>query len=914
MPWLKVDKKLSLTELARQQGVFPGEIWEHRRNKKFADASAECYDIFLTPGAQIYIPDDEERIVSQAAREERRRKKKPPLPPRTKTRSNISNVFKRPRSDADAEDRAKYILTAARPAFEEVHKIHNGKWYQKGLWHRIKGSSRYHSVKYTKRSTLDKAIMAAPGVAATGASVTITIVGLATAWNPAGWIMIPIGLSLLAVTLGLKAFYRHKDYTKRKVYYQKEMYCAAEGEAKGKADYVEQKSKAKGKWYRRLLVKLTPRKFESHVRVKDDIWQYKEHWREPLMADANQCIRPAVVHLRKARIILTEQLGGFFKAVDPNVEDHYGLIDLKNVEKKSRKSKGKEGKVVTKPTEEEVEALEEGKLEKPIEFDDYRELERCDQYIKHAKPAMRYLHELDKFRNYLLPSLNMCAFCLDEFVCMSDEWNTRQELVEDAINRFQKQNKHNKCGRFKFPKEIFYSGRMKELKSFIRFSNKHCYGKTKRPDLYLYHGQPGEATGSGKKTSGDKSSGKSGSPRPKSLDVVRLREMLTGYATAFQDRIKYDKLRVGGVQNPGTTPPGTQRAEKFLADIAKVYDKPGYLDQLSHRIKNYNMSTTKFEKFSCFAEHGFTITTKAINGGILPSIYKLGTKVAGVATNSVVKFSLKATEKIGKAIAGKVQKAVAKKQAKDSGKADDYYTFADGSNPYIIESDVLKTLKNELSLDTPIKRIVAMEYKAYEDEFEDIKRELDEKLDKGEIDEEAYQQGMAELNHIFYGVKKEKVKRQVHRSGKAAKKAAIGVERTFKQLDYHYREALKYVKAFHEIDAMAKKRRELKIELRSCSQCLRYVRWLYGYHHELEKMERYLMGSISVVAQLSEEAATYSEYAPAVWQVLDGAAGEWIREPSNHQHCLDGRVKLWKHCYGPSTKVGAAPEKVRRSL
>mgnify|MGYP001115281139 CR=1 FL=1 len=910
MPWLNVEEKQSLREVAAKQGVFPSEVWEHPRNKKFADASTDGYDVFLPSGAWIYIPDDEERIVSQQVREERRRKKKPPRPPRAKTRSNLTNVFKRPRSDADAEDRAKYILTAARPAFKAVHKDHTG------LMAKIKGGGRYHRVDYTKRSTLQKAALKAPGTAATGAGIVITIVGLATAATPAGWIMIPIGLSALAVTKGLEAFFRHQDYKKRKVYYQKEMYCTAEGKAKGKEDYDQEKSKARDKWYRKAIVKLTPKKLETYVRVKDDIWQRKEFWREQLMRDANHCIRPAVVHLRKARVILAEHLGGFFKAVDPNVEDRYGIIDLKSAGNQKKEPAPTSEKTVTKPTEEEIEEMEEGRLDRPIDFDSYRELARCDEYIKHAKPAMRYLHELDKFRNYLLPSLNMCVFCLDEFESMSREWKTRQELVEDAINRFQKKNDHGKCGRFKRVKDVLTPGKLKSfLKSITHFKSE-CYDQSKRPDIYLYQGQPGQSAGSGKKSGGEQSSGQSGSPRPKTLEVVKLKEMQSEYAVALQEAIKYDQLRVAGVQHPGTTPPGNQRAERFLADVAKVYDQPGYLDQLSHRIKNYDMSTTKFEKFSCFAEHGFSVTTKALAGGIIPSVYKFGTKAAGVATNKVVKFSLSATEKIGKAVADKASKAIDNKQARDSGSADDYYTFADGSNPYIMESDVLKTIKNEMSLDTPIKRIIAMEYKIYEDEYEEIKGELDEKLDKGEIDEDAYQQGMAELNHVFYGVKKERVKRQKQRSGKSAKKAAIGVERTFKQLDYHYKKARSYVKLFSEIDDMAEKRKELKIRLRSCNQCYRYAYLLYDFHHELEKMERYLMASISVVAQLSEEAVTYGEYVPAIWQVLDGATGGWIREDSNHEHCLDriSTFKKGKYCYGPNTKVGAAPGAVRKGL
>jgi len=908
MPWHNIENKQSLTDLARHFSVFPSEIWEHPRNKKFADGSTDGYEIFLPSGAWIYIPDDEERIVSQEVREARRRKKKPPRPPRTKTRSNISNVFKRPRSDADAEDRAKYILVAARPAFKAVHDDHNG------LLAKLKGGGRYHKIDYTKRSWKQKLVQAAPGTVSKGAGLTITIVGLATAATPAGWIMIPIGLTAWAVTKGLQAFFRHQDYKKRKVYYQRDMYCTEAGQQQGKETYDKEKKEAKGKWYRKLLVKLTPKSLESYTQVQDNVWEYKEFWREQLMRDSNQCIRPAVVHLRKARLLLTEQMGGFFKAVDPDFKDHYDIIDMEKVGKGAKNEESKLEGTFSKPTPEEIKDLEEGKLERPIEFEEYCDLERCDQYVKHAKPAMRYLHELDKFRNYLLPCLNMTVFCLDEFVSLSREWKTRQELVEEAINNFQKKNKHGKCGRFKRVKDVLTPGKLKSfLKSVFHFKSE-CYDENKRPDIYLYHGEPGESTGSGKKTSGDKSSGRAGSPKPKTLDIEKLKEMQTGFATTLQDEVKYDKLRVSGVHSPGT-PSGTQRAEKFLADVAKAYDKPGFLDQLSNRIQNFNMATTKFEKFTCFVEHGTSIAKEALGGNIIPSIMGFFSISKGSPLD-VTKKVLNKVESAAHKGAAIAQKAIKDQEAKSAGSANDFFTLADGSNPYIIESDVLKTIKNEFSLDTPMKRIVAMEYKIYEDEYAEIKREIDEKLDEGEIDEETHQEGIAELNRVFYGVKKEKVKRQVQRSGKAAKKAAIGVERTFKQLDYHYMKVRDYVKLFHEIDGMAEKREELKIGLRTCNQCYRYANLLYEFHHEIEKMERYLMGSLSVVAQLSEEAITYGHYAKPIWKVFDQWTGDWIREDSNHRKCLDkiSTFSKGKYCYGPSTKTGAAPEKVRRSL
>lgn len=913
MPWLNIEKKQSLTEVARQQGVFPREIWEHPRNKKFNDGTTDGYEVFLPGGAWLYIPEDEERIVSQKVREERRRKKKPPRPPRTKTRSNISNVFKRPRSDADAEDRAKYILVAARPAFKKVQDAHNG------LMAKIKGGGRYHKVDYTKRTFTQKALKTAPGLATKGAGITITIVGLATASTPAGWILIPIGLGALAVTKGLEAYFRHQDYKKRAVYYEREMYCTAEGEAKGKEDYDKEKKKDKGKWYRKFLIKLTPKKLESYTRVKDDIWEYKEFWREQLMRDSNQCIRPAVVHLRKARIILSEQMGGFFKAVDPNFKDHYGIVDVDKVGKKSKKKMKEGDKEVTRPTEEEMEAMEEGSVDEVIYFEDYQAMARCDQYIKHAKPAMRYLHELDKFRNYLLPCLNMCVFCLDEFVSLSGEWNVRQGLVEDAINSFQKKNKHNKCGRFARVKDVLTPGKLKTLLKALTHFKSECYDKNKQPDIYLYHGEPGESTGSGKKSSGDKSSGKSGSPQPKYLDIAKIKDMQTELATYLQDAVKYDKLRISGVQHPGNTPPGIQRTEQFLQDVAKTYDKPGYLDQLVHRVKNFDMSTTKFEKLSCFVDHGVSVAEVALSGINIPSLPSFGggsgsNPLVVTIANKAVEGAQKGMETAAKKAPGMIGTAGKDAQAKQASKTD-YYTLADGSNPYIIESDVLKTIKNEFSIDTPMKRIVAMEYKIYEDEYAEIKDELDEKLKKKEIDQEAHDEGMAELNRIFYGVRKEKVKRQAQRSGKAAKKAAIGVQRTFKQLDYHYQKARNYVKLFHEIDGLAEKRKELKLELRSCNQCYRYAYMLYEYHHELEKMERYLMGSISAVSQLAEEAITYGHYTKPIWKVFDQWTGDWIREDRNHEHCLDNsKILSKKHCYGPSTKAGAAPGAVSKGL
>jgi hypothetical protein len=596
--------------------------------------------------------------------------------------------------------------------------------------------------------------------------------------------------------------------------------------------------------------------------------------------------------MRKTQFILHNRMGGFLKSVDPNFSDPQKIVRTEGVDTER-----------------------------------YDSFSRCDDYVEHARIAMQYLHELDKFRTYLLPSLNMTIFFLDRFLSLAHGWRIQQRKVEDAIDRFFKAGDHSGCKWHRKVRNILEPGKFKSLLAAYPHLNVRCYRKETRPDIYLYTGN-----GSGSSQTQAKSSssgGSGGGSNFKTVEAVELREHLVNMATIFQNEIQANKDRFAAppeaAKSEGSM--GELRYRMLLADLATIYESPSKLDAMTHRIKNYYMSTTKFEKFTCFAEFGLSVTKAALGGQFIGGIVGWERKarpplnVSGLVKElqagqvTVEKLAQrvrsrgsspesapsgadapakakKAADPAGKAALGKSAAAAKDKQASGSkgGGKSEYWVLTDNARHLIIESDVLKSLKSEFNVKDAVTRVSKIENQDAEDERAALMDEIDEKVASGEMTEKDKKIAIKQLDHLF-------VKR-----GKQAKEAAIGVERIFKQLDFHYRKALEYHRLFLAIDDMAIGRGEWPIRLRSCRQCYQYAYNLYEFHHELEKVERYLLASASIVAELAEEADTFAAYQQPVWQVLDGLTKRWVRSNPNHEHCLEKRPPGGKarYCYGPA--------------
>ncbi len=69
----------------------------------------------------------------------------------------------------------------------------------------------------------------------------------------------------------------------------------------------------------------------------------------------------------------------------------------------------------------------------------------CDFMIDMCDDAFWYIHHLNKFRNYLLPSLNLARIYLDVFDELNDNLEHARADVEDAVLDFMQRGEHKGC-------------------------------------------------------------------------------------------------------------------------------------------------------------------------------------------------------------------------------------------------------------------------------------------------------------------------------------------------------------------------------------------------------------------------------------------------------------------------------------
>lgn len=890
MPWHQIKQGQTLSDIADEHAISPALIWADPHNKKFVGGHTDGLEIFLPSDQWIFIPEAVKTAAGESDDDTQGPEDPTPSgatpPARTRgranaiwTRSSATSVFRRPRANAVTQDDARFVMTVARKSYKAAYDAHHGALAK------LKGIGRYHNVKF-KESRWRKGAVSATGVA-------VPLIGFVAGSAATGGILIPVGLGVVGARYVLKGFYHHRDYKRRSTYYQRDMYCTPRSKRKHPDKYQVKKDEAAKKWWRRALVKIMPAKYEHMVKVKDSAYEESEFWRVRLIRDADQCIRPSVVHMRKTQFILHNRMGGFLKSVDPNVSDPQKIVRTEGVDTGT-----------------------------------YDSFSQCDDYVEHTRIAMQYLHELDKFRTYLLPALNMTIFFLDRFLSLAHGWRIQQRKVEDAIDRFYKAGDHSGCKWRRKVRNILEPGKFKSLLAAHPHLNVRCYQKEVRPDIYLYTGDGAGNNSSQTQKGGSTSGGSSGGSNFKTVEAVELREHLVNMASMFQNEIQANKARFEkppeAAKNEGSM--GELRYRMMLADLAALYESPSKLDALSHRIKNYYMSTTKFEKFSCFAEFGLSVTKAALGGQFIGGIVgwerkarpplnvsglikelqagqitveKLaqrmhadGDSADSAPAKAATGKAKKAADPAARAALGKSDAAAKDKQAKKSkgGGGNEYWVLTDNARHLVIESDVLKSLKSEFNVKDSVTRVAKIENQDAQDERAALMDELDEMVASGKMTEKDKKIAVKQLDHLFV------------KHGKQAKEAAIGVERIFKQLDFHYRKARDYHKLFLAIDDMAIARQEWPIRLRSCRQCYQYAYNLYEFHHELEKVERYLLASASIVAELAEEADTFAAYQQPVWQVLDGLTKRWVQSNPNHEHCLEkrGRKAKGKHCYGPA--------------
>lgn len=118
---------------------------------------------------------------------------------------------------------------------------------------------------------------------------------------------------------------------------------------------------------------------------------------------------------------------------------------------------------------------------------------------------------------------------------------------------------------------------------------------------------------------------------------------------------------------------------------------------------------------------------------------------------------------------------------------------------------------------------------------------------------------------------------------------------------------------------------EVGYGLKGCYDCTKHLRVLYEYQHQVDKAERYVVSSLALVKNLFDFDIYLTDVENEIRGVLEKSAGKWI-EQSNHDQCLKGEVRLkgkfklgslphveQRRCYGPDKKNPAKPRRPLRS-
>ena len=71
--------------------------------------------------------------------------------------------------------------------------------------------------------------------------------------------------------------------------------------------------------------------------------------------------------------------------------------------------------------------------------------EICDDMIKAAKYGMKFIHETDKFKNYLLPCIVHAVFFIEAHQEYVKHWHELAKEAEKPIINFFKRGNHSEC-------------------------------------------------------------------------------------------------------------------------------------------------------------------------------------------------------------------------------------------------------------------------------------------------------------------------------------------------------------------------------------------------------------------------------------------------------------------------------------
>ena len=490
----------------------------------------------------------------------------------------------------------------------------------------------------------------------------------------------------------------------------------------------------------------------------------KELLRDKMTEDAKDCIRKAVVHLRRARKLHDTKLKKYF--IDFSDEDN--LEDL-----------------------------------------------NCERFILHTKASMKFMHHLNKVRNYLLPCISFGAFFMDVYEEVAGNWDKAREKVEGKIVEYMEKGTHENC-KNEGKDKLCYRGALNRSQIFAADLMLGADARATDRAAGMHRGYTGK--------------GKYSQVSIRSIKLDDVRNMLIDFAEVYKDS-------VGRYKKYAAIAGKTGRYKIFLDDVMKRYEAPGLLTRIRHKYRNKYRSTTAGEKFSALLEDGLSIGVGAVGGYYLSEAVGETVKAGGKAVADQVVKIAKGAAKVGLSSTAHMTEGITV-----------WAVFRYGAKSDMMESDLLH-FQGE--------RITRAAVRIFSEEGKGAKKKAEKELKEG----------------------------------------AVVVEKLFEKVAYHFKKA----------NTAAENIQGLKVDIGTCEQCLEFAKLLYELHHEMDKMERYLMAALSLVVEIAAWVNILTDREKEILESLEPGqpVEKWVNMSPKDDWAQEKEGGHWNcywnncHCYGP---------------
>ncbi len=486
--------------------------------------------------------------------------KKLKIPPRTvwmKRETGKQHVFRLRSFQAPPavprETARRMAMELTLRAYLSIEKAH-AKSLKSNIAHKISGKLRYQKMR----------MGASVGVTGVQWGVTLAV-GMLTGATLANPLTLPVIIGIAAGGYTIKklvtAIMEHGKRKELEQYWKDEdLYKVVEKGPDGtdrtvlarpSIDHLRFHEKGKGLFWREPLT------------ADEQDARRAEHQGDELAENAELTLRRAVVHMRKAWEFVHEDLQ------DETLGHLYGKSQLERV------LKNHEGKT-------KADAVGFGS---------------CAEMVEEVKHAMRFMHEVDKFKNYLLPSLSFLIFFIDAYTEALDNFTQYRKSLEDPILEFMRSEDHAFCSTG--GEDVWKDARFKCMRRSMTGAE--------RDKIWKAYISPitGLATSSAdERDRAAKDTGLVG------LCIKTTRERLAGIARDIQRSIQENKAWCDRYSVESPAP----RYELFKRDLLERYDHPSRWEKLKHKVENYDMRRSKAEKGSDFLTDMFEVAGTLLAG------------------------------------------------------------------------------------------------------------------------------------------------------------------------------------------------------------------------------------------------------------------------------------------------------------